>query len=214
MKLNRIHIIDDEPVIRESLSEWLSKKYEVLCFSSGEEYIEAQKKFNHSDLTPTCILLDFQMPGMNGVELQNTLKQLNTQFPIIFMSGNALQADIIDAWHGGAIDFILKPFGPAKVSEALEKQFNLLVSSAASIKSASTSMPEMQLPITRREAQVLLLLGGGCSQSEVGVRLGISLSTVKMYRGFLKDKLNLNSLTELIRFCDGHKQSIEGIANQ
>lgn len=214
MKLNRIHIIDDEPVIRESLSEWLSKKYEVLCFSSSEEYIEAQKKFNRSDLTPTCILLDFQMPGMNGVELQNTLKQLNTQFPIIFMSGNALQADIIDAWHGGAIDFILKPFGPAKISEALEKQFNLLISSAGSIKPASTLRPEVQLPITRREAQVLLLLGSGCSQSEVGMRLGISLSTVKMYRGFLKDKLSLNSLTELIRFCDSHKQSIENIANQ
>lgn len=214
MKLNRIHIIDDEPVIRESISGWLSKKYEVLSFASAEDYLDAVQKMDPNDQSDTCILLDFQMLGVNGVELQNKLKQLNHQFPIIFMSGNAHQWDIIDAWHGGAIDFLLKPFSPIKITEVLERQFNLMKDGLEKSTAITSQQEEINLPITRREAQVLLLLGNGQSQLEVAHNLGISLSTVKMYRTFLKDKLALNSLAELIRYCDSHQKSIEKIASQ
>ena len=214
MKLNRIHIIDDEPVIRESISGWLSKKYEVLSFASAEDYLDAMQKMDSNDQVDTCILLDFQMLGINGVELQNKLKQLNHKFPIIFMSGNAHQSDIIDAWHGGAIDFLLKPFSPTKINEVLEKQFKLMKDGFGSSTTVDSLQEEISLPITRREAQVLLLLGNGKSQLEVAQTLGISLSTVKMYRTFLKDKLALNTLTELIRYCDSHQKSIKKIAAQ
>lgn len=208
----RIHIVDDELVIRESIGGWLSKKYEVFSYASGEEYLEATKKFNPKDQTLTCLLLDFQMTGINGVELQNQLKHLDDNFSIIFMSGNAHQSDIIDAWHGGAIDFLLKPFSPIKINELLDKQFSLMEQRIDSkIESLS---PEVKISITKREAEVLLLLGGGSSQREVGQQLGISLSTVKMYRSFLKDKLGLNTLTELIRYCDSHLKYIEKIAGQ
>lgn len=214
MKLNRIHIIDDEPVIRESISGWLSKKYEVLSFACAEDYLDAVQKMDPNDKADTCILLDFQMLGINGVELQNKLKQLNHQYPIIFMSGNAHQSDVIDAWHGGAIDFLLKPFSPTKMNEVLERQFNLMKDGLESSTTLTSHQEEITPPITRREAQVLLLLGNGKSQLEVAHNLGISLSTVKMYRTFLKDKLALNSLTELIRYCDSHQKSIEKIASQ
>ena len=65
------------------------------------------------------------------------------------------------------------------------------------------------LPITRREAEVLLLIGQGLRQHEVAEKLNISLRSVKMYRGFLKDKLNLNSVVEIARFYDQHKQAVE-----
>ncbi|MGV0963777.1 MAG: response regulator transcription factor [Polynucleobacter sp.] len=208
----RIHIVDDELVIRESIGGWLSKKYEVFSYASGEEYLEATKKFNPKDQTLTCLLLDFQMTGINGVELQNQLKHLDDNFSIIFMSGNAHQSDIIDAWHGGAIDFLLKPFSPIKINELLDKQFSIM-EQRIDTKIESLS-PEVKISITKREAEVLLLLGGGSPQREVGQQLGISLSTVKMYRSFLKDKLGLNTLTELIRYCDSHLKSIKKIAGQ
>ncbi|MBU3638746.1 response regulator transcription factor [Polynucleobacter sp. AP-RePozz3-80-G7] len=210
----RIHIVDDELVIRESIGGWLSKKYEVFSYASGEEYLEATKKFNPKDQTLTCLLLDFQMTGINGVELQNQLKHLDANFSIIFMSGNAHQSDIIDAWHGGAIDFLLKPFSPIKINELLDKQFSLMEQRTDIDSKIESLSPDVKISITRREAEVLLLLGSGSSQREVGHQLGISLNTVKMYRSFLKDKLGLNTLTELIRYYDSHLKAIEKIAGQ
>jgi FixJ family two-component response regulator len=209
-----IHIIDDEPVIRESISEWLSKKYDVFSYSSGEEYLAALKQFNLKDQQYTCILLDFQMPGMNGLELQDALMRLSSKFSIIFMSDNANQSDMIDAWHGGAIDCLLKPYNPAKINEILEKHFIRMEESAYKHSLHDRVLSEVPIQITRREAQVLLLLGEGHSQIGVAQKLGISLNTVKMYRSFLKNKLDINTLSELIRYCDKYKKSIEKIANK
>ena len=202
----RIHIIDDEPVVRKSISQWLSRKYEVETFASGKEYLSKLAYFNSDAPISTCILIDFQMPELNGIELQKALKLINNKYPIIFMSGNALQGDIIEAWRGGAIDFLLKPFGPKQIIEIIDKQFLLHDQNSPSINIA--------LPITKREAQVLVLIGRGGSQKDVADELQISINTVKMFRGFLKDKLGLRSLAELIRFYEKNKCAIEHIANK
>ncbi len=214
MNNRKVHIIDDELVIRESISAWLSKKYQVSCYASAGEYLNALKKYNSEDQASTCILLDFQMPGMNGVELQNTLKLLKFNYAVIFMSGNAHQSDVIDAWHGGAIDFLLKPFGPTQINAALEKHFSRMAECILFSPNKDDSQTEINIPITKREAQVLLLIGGNCSQLQTAKTLGISVNTVKMYRSFLKDKLDLNTLADVIRYCDKYKKSIEKIANR
>lgn len=212
MKAEKVVIVDDEPVIRHGLRDWLSPEYETFCFESSEAFLEAFDQIDFKDGKPICMLLDYQMPGMNGVELQRTLKALSVEFPIIFMSGNALQADIIDAWHGGAVDFILKPFSATQISQVLTEQFELL--RLRTLNDAMLKSKELlvDLPITKREAEVLLLLGKGHQQNEVAKLLGISLRTVKMYRLFLKNKLNLNSLAELVRYYDQYHKSIVKIA--
>ena len=126
MHVKKVIIVDDEPIILAGLENWLSRHYKTLSYDSAETFLEALNHFDFEDGLPTCILLDFQMPGMNGIELQAQLKAVNAEFPIIFMSGNAQQADIIDAWRGGAVDFILKPFVPTQVTDALEKQFDAI----------------------------------------------------------------------------------------
>jgi DNA-binding NarL/FixJ family response regulator len=128
------------------------------------------------------------------------------------MSGNAKQSDVIDAWHGGAVDFILKPFTAGKISSSLEKLFSTAAQNQLKIKSSEDNQPEIDLPITQREAQVLLLLGKGHEQQEVAEILGLSLRTVKMYRTFLKNKLGLHTLMELGRYYDKYQASIEKIA--
>jgi FixJ family two-component response regulator len=152
------------------------------------------------------------MPGMNGVELQRTLKKNNLEFPIIFMSGNAQQSDVIDAWHEGAVDFILKPFTAAKISHSLEKLFIAAKKNQGDVQPLPHHQVTTDLPITSREAQVLLLLGKGYQQQEVAEILGLSLRTVKMYRTSLKNKLSLNTLMELGRYYDKHQLSIEKLA--
>ena len=149
---------------------------------------------------------------MTGVALQSELKLLNLEFPIIFMSGNGQQADIIEAWRGGAIDFLLKPFSGSDVSHVL----NALFIKAAKLKLEAAEDPvtdwPMDIPITHREAEVLLLLGKGHRQGEAAKMLNITLRTIKMHRANLKDKLGLNTLFELTRFCDAHQSAIEKIA--
>lgn len=212
MKNHRVIIVDDDADIRDGLQAWLSQDYLVEAFDGAESFLDAINNFDFEDHIASCILLDFQMPGMNGVELQQTLKQINRQFPIIFMSGNAHQSDVIDAWHEGAVDFILKPFEPSKISDALDRLFVLAQQKKEHIKLHPNSSTPIDLPITQREAQVLLLLGKGHEQQEVADILGLSLRTVKMYRTFLKNKLNLHTLMELGRYYDKHQLSIEKIA--
>ena len=214
MKNFKVIIVEDEQAVRHSLSEWLSQEYEVSCFDSAEAFIAAIDQFQVKNSPSTCILLDFQMPGMTGVELQANLKQLDIHFPILFMSGNAQQSDIIDAWRGGAIDFILKPFSGAELSTALSNIFEKTETTHSSISSNASHDTEsiVDLALTQREAEVLLLLGQGHRQNEVAEMLNITLRTVKMYRANLKNKLNLNTVIELARYYDEHSSSISKIA--
>lgn len=206
MKLNKVIIVDDELIIRESLSSWLSAEYEVHSYENGSEFLLALQSSDFEDGTPTCLLLDFQMPVINGVEVQNELRAINCEIPIIFISGNALQKDVIDAWRGGAVDFILKPFIATQISDALQKLFQ------SNHHISETDNHQTQLPITQREAQVLYFLGHGHQQNEVAQILGLSLRTIKMYRTFLKNKLNLNNLVELAKYYESNKQSIADLA--
>ena len=209
MKQFRVILVEDDAALRGSLTDWLSKEYLVTQFESAEDLLGALNNFDLEDGIPTCILLDFQMPGMNGVELQTKLREMNIEFPVIFTSGNAQQADIIDAWHGGANDFLLKPFTGEKVSQALQalfKQSNAMKLEAASIPATNHLT---SIPISKREGQVLLLLGKGYRQHEIADALNITLRTVKWHRASIKNKLGLNTLVEIARYCDQHKLFIE-----
>lgn len=213
MRFSRVIIVDDEQDIREALYTWLSKNYVVDCFDSAASAINAIKTSTLSDGIPTCILIDLNMPDINGIELQSNLMRLNVKYPIIFMSGSAMQSDIIKAWQAGAVDFVLKPFSPSQISEAIEKAFDRLEKSRDLTTAVPSENSRIEISITRREAQVLLLLGKGLQQIEVANQLDISLRTVKMYRTFIKNKLNLNTQMDLARYCDKHCKSIELIAN-
>lgn len=212
MKNALVIIVEDDTPLREGLTEWLSQDYEVIGYESAEGFLSALNNFEFELGIPTCILLDFQMPGMTGVELQSTLRLMNVEFPIIFMSGNAKHADIIDAWRGGAIDFLLKPFSSDEISHALNALFSQSAQLQLNLPKTQDSDLSAEIPITHREAQVLLLLGQGRRQNEAALMLNITLRTIKMHRGNLKNKLGLNTLFELTRYCDTHRLAIEKIA--
>jgi FixJ family two-component response regulator len=211
MKQLRVILVEDDAALRGSLTDWLSKEYLVTQFDSAEALLCDLNNFDLEDGISTCILLDFQMPGMNGIELQTKLKELNIDFPVIFTSGNAQQADIIDAWHGGAADFLLKPFTGEKVSQALKALFQQ--SSAMKLAAAIPVLNHsISIPISQREAQVLLLLGKGYRQHEIADALNITLRTVKWHRASIKNKLGLNTLVEIARYYDQNQFLLEKIS--
>jgi len=214
MKTMRVIIVEDDTALRLSLTDWLSKDYRVSHFESAEALLEALKDFDFEDGVPTCLLLDFQMPGMNGVELQTQLHRMGIEYPVIFMSGNAVQADIIDAWHGGAVDFLLKPFNVDKLSDTFLTLFQKCEDIKSSFPPAIHKEVVVNLPISQREAEVLLLLGTGHKQHDIAKMLHVTLRTVKWHRANLKDKLDLNTLVELARYCIEHRASIENIATR
>ena len=211
MNKSRVIIVEDDISLRQSLSEWLSQDYVVTEFESAEAFLEAVHDFEFEDGVPTCMLLDFQMPGMTGVDLQANLKLMNIDCPIIFISGNARDTDIIDAWRGGAVDFLLKPFSGNQVSQVLVSLFSKAETIKSAVPPIKVAASRIDIPISQREAEVLLLLGSGRRQIEVAEALDITLRTVKMHRANLKNKLGLDSLFELTRYCDQHKASIEKI---
>lgn len=212
MNSTRVIVIDDEIAVQEAFVALLSEDYQVNCFDSAESFLDSYNNFDFEDGVPSCILLDFQLPGMTGVELQTSLKQLNVEFPIIFMSGNAQPADVIGAWNGGAIKFLLKPFTADQISNTLTELFSALAKERELIRPEDSSLEVIEPPINQREAQVLLLLGKGLQQTEVAKTLGLSLRTIKMYRASLKEKLKINTLMELARYCDKHLKLIQKIS--
>ncbi len=207
-------MIDDEFDIREALQDWLSRDYQIILFDSADSFLDALNKDDFNDGVTSCILLDFKMPRMTGVQLQRKLNELKQKFSIIFMSGNAMQSDIIDAWQGGAADFILKPFTATQISEKLNKLFTKVYESVPSASRRDHGQGEVNIPISSREAQVLILLGQGYQQMEVAHTLGISLRTVKMHRTAIKNKLNLHTLMDLARYYDEYRVSISQIAKK
>lgn len=210
MSKNRVIIVEDDAPLRQVLSEWLAEEYEVTEFESAKAFLKGLHKFTYE--IPTCIVLDFQMPEMNGVELQTKLKSMNIACPIIFISGNAQHTDIIDAWRGGANDFLLKPFSGSQISQLLKTTFTKFANDKFDLVPLKTNDVLIQIPISQREAEVLLLLGEGYRQSEVAEALDITLRTVKMHRSNLKNKLGLNTLSELTRYYNEYKLSIEKVA--
>lgn len=207
MKNTRILVIEDDLAVQRALMEWLSDEYKIQCFHCAEEFLESIKNFEFEDGIPTCILLDFQMPGMTGVELQSELHSMHNAYPIAFMSGNAKQADIIDAWHGGAVDFILKPFTGSQISTALEKLFKSI--NRPTLEPIKEEVDQINIPISKREAEALLLLGAGHRQNEIASMMGVSLRTVKMYRTNLKNKLALHTPVDISRYCDKYHSQIK-----
>lgn len=212
MEKSRVVIVEDDTSLRQSLAEWLSEDYAITEFESAEAFLEAVHDFDFKNGVPACILLDFQMPGMSGVDLQANLKRMKVDCPIIFISGNAQHSDIIDAWRGGTVDFLLKPFSGSHISQALSTVFNKAKPIEMPVELTKPLQALIDIPISQREAEVLILLGKGQKQSEVAEALNITLRTVKMHRANLKAKLGLNTLIELTRYYDQFSLSIEKAA--
>ena len=206
MKKRTIFVVDDHVDVREGVKAFLSPDFHVVCFESAIEMLDNQELIHTAD----CALIDLRMPIIDGFSLHAELKKAGFRSPIIFMSGEASKADVIEAWRGGAVDFILKPFSGEEIKQRIDAI--LASDKEAGTQNATRSGAGGDLPITRREAQVLLLLGQGFQQNEIAIRLNISIRTVKMYRHFIKEKLNLNNLAEIGSFFNRRRGDILELA--
>ena len=189
-----VFIIDDDSPIRDSLRlllESLNKK--VKAFSSAQEFLEHY----NSDIYG-CLLLDIKMPGMNGLELQNKLNKLNSQLPIIFITGHGDVPMAVRAMREGAFDFIQKPYTAKEILSSIDNAFSYL--SQNNEKNEEYREAKKRIAnLTCRELQVLQLLTQGKSNKTIATELSLSQRTVEAHRAHIMDKLQIDSLAKLVR---------------
>lgn len=195
-ELRLIHLVDDEAAIRRSASFMLKTSgFQVRVYESGLELLKSS-----ADLETGCILLDIRMPGMDGLEVQQALKEKGVALPVIIMTGHGDVSLAVKAMKAGAVDFIEKPFEKAVLLAAIDQGIERLKRSDSSREQATDAAVRLKA-LTPREREVLDGLAQGLPNKSIAYDLGISPRTVEIHRANLMAKLGVRSLSEALRIA-------------
>lgn len=194
--LRLVHLVDDDDAIRRSVGFMLKTSgFTVRIYESGTDLLKSA-----SSLETGCILLDIRMPGMDGLEVQEALREKGVTLPVIIMTGHGDVTLAVQAMKAGAIDFIEKPFDKAVLLGAIDQAVDRLKHSAASRERAEQAAVRLQV-LTPRERDVLEGLAKGLPNKTIAYDLGISPRTVEIHRANLMTKLEVKSLSEALRIA-------------
>ncbi|WP_374520833.1 response regulator transcription factor [Undibacterium squillarum] len=190
-----LHIIDDEEVIRDSLS-WLarSRKIPATGYASSEQFLSTLENQFSFDRDGDCILLDVRMPGLSGISLFDALsaKKLTRRLPVIFLTGHGDVPMAVDSLKRGAFDFFEKPFNDNKLMD------RVLEALASSREAGVTAQIHNRLAsLSSREREVLDLILQGKMNKVIADELGISMRTVEVHRAHIFDKMQVKTAVEL-----------------
>jgi two-component system, LuxR family, response regulator FixJ len=191
-----VHIIDDDEGLRESLAFLLrSANLEVRSFESAKTFLD---ELPHA--VPGCVITDVRMPDVSGIELLRRLKELKIGVPVIVITGHGDIALAVEAMKMGAADFFEKPFDDdllvASVRAALRQRED------QSKRGAERAEVEHRISsLSPREKDVLAGLIDGRANKQIAFDLGISPRTVEIYRANLMNKMQADSLSDLVRMA-------------
>jgi len=191
-----IFLVDDEEEVRATLSRALKMRgFKVKAFSTAEQFLNA---YQTNEIG--CLVLDYGMPGMNGLQLQSELNERGISVPVIFISGHGGVPESVQAMKGGAVDFIQKPFRQAQLIKCIENAFE--IDSANRVREAGEvqALEKFErLTLREREIADLIITNPSFTTSKhIGRELEISPRTVDHHRARILEKLEINSLAELI----------------
>jgi len=196
VETRRVHLVDDDEAVRRSMSFMLrTSGYAVRTYASGAELLAAAK-----DIAPGCIFLDVRMPGMDGLQVQQALRECGIFLPVIVMTGHGDINVAVQAMKAGAVDFIEKPFEKTVLESALQEGFARLQDNARSQERVDEAAARLKI-LTPRELEVLRGLVKGQPNKTIGFDLGISPRTVEIHRANLMTKLDVASLSEALRIA-------------
>ena len=190
-----VHLVDDDDAVRRSAGFMLKTSgYQVKSYGSGVELLKER------ELAPGCILLDVRMPGMDGLQVQKTLRERGIGLPVIVMTGHGDVGVAVQAMKAGAVDFIEKPFEKAVLLNAIEDGFARIHQAGRSRTRADEAQVRLQA-LTLRERDVLDGLVRGYPNKTIAYELDISPRTVEIHRANLMSKLGVASLSEALRIA-------------
>lgn len=191
-----IYIVDDDASVRRALSLLLkSHGFKVEAFMAAADFL-AFKRLK----LPSCLVLDIQLPDINGLALQDAMVARKITIPIIFITGHGDIPMSVKAMKMGAIDFLPKPFTEKKllnaVTQAISKN-KIQIKELAEISKIKRRIKTL----SPRELEVFKLVAKGMLSKQIAFKRGIALQTIKVHRGRAMKKMRAKTVTELIRFA-------------
>ncbi|MGI4776647.1 MAG: response regulator transcription factor [Janthinobacterium lividum] len=200
-KKGTVYVVDDDEAVRDSL-QWLleGKDYRVRCFDSAESFLS-----RYDPREVACMIVDIRMGGMTGLELQDRLIERKSPLPIVVITGHGDVPMAVDSMKKGAMDFIQKPFNEDELVALVERMLEH-ARDAFTQHQQSASRDALLSKLTGREAQVLERIVAGRLNKQIADDLGISIKTVEAHRANIMEKLNANTVADLLKIALGQAQ--------
>ena len=190
-----VFVVDDDAAVRKSLVRLLkSAGYHAESFASADEFIECRKR----NSLPGCALVDIQMPGIDGLQLQRELINSTHKIPIIFITGYGDIPSSVKAMKAGAVDFFSKPFNDDDLLRAIREAIQR-DQRERSERAERVSLAARLATLTPREREVLDLVVRGLLNKQIAAALGASEKTIKIHRGRVMAKMKAPSVADLVR---------------
>ncbi|MTV16787.1 MULTISPECIES: response regulator [Bradyrhizobium] len=193
-----VHIVDDDASFRAALERRLKLAgYRVATYGSAGELLDQLP----DDGETGCILLDVRIPGMSGPELQRRLNELGSTLPIVFLTGYADTATTVQAIKAGAEDFLTKPIASEQLIEAINRAV-ARHELARGRRTRLDSLRALLAKLTPRERQVFDLIVRGRINKQIAHELGTTERTIKAHRHQVMEKMQVQSLAELVSIAE------------
>jgi len=190
-----IYLVDDDDAVRASLHSLLSLQSDlaVRSFRSGDLFLAEM-----DTLTPGVLLLDFHMPGSNGIDVLHAIHKVSNRFAAVILTGEGNVALAVEAMKMGALDFVEKPYEAETLLRIVDVAFSRLAQDSAASAHAEQARTRIE-GLSPRERDVLMGLIEGRANKVIAYELDISPRTVEIYRANLMTKLHVRSLPEALR---------------
>jgi FixJ family two-component response regulator len=192
-----VFVIDDDGLVRRALSRLLrSAGLQVQTFPSAKAFLD----FAPPD-RPACLVLDLQLPGPSGLELQAALIRAGRDIPIVFVTGHGDVPSSVRAMKSGAVDFLQKPFDGQELLGCVARALSRSREQRAE-RAERAVLQERSATLTPREREVLGLVVTGRLNKQIAGELGVAEKTVKVHRGRVMAKMQAGSVAELVRMVE------------
>lgn len=192
-----IAIVDDDPSAREGLQSLIrSAGWRVETFGSAQEFLARRG----AD-APSCLILDLQLPGLSGLELQKRMAQVELEIPIVFLTGHGNIPASVQAMKAGAIEFLTKPVEEEDLLQAIEDA----IERDRRTRRQNAEIHDLQLryeTLTVREREVMQQVISGLLNKQIAAELNITDFTVKIHRAQAMRKMRADSLADLVRMAE------------